>query len=377
MSSQSGVLKRLRDSERLNALENAGVLEGLDGEFDRYTRVAQRALDVPVALVNFLDDRRQFYRSCIGLPAELEENREAPLSHSYCKYVVAEKEPLIARDAREHPLLQGNPAIRDFDAIGYLGFPLMDRDGHVLGTFCVISQEPRDWTEEDIDVVRDLAEGATTELWLRQDVQRRQELEEQLAQKVNERGQKLREAQEEILNRLAAATEYRDDDTGRHVQRVSRLSAQLSDRLGREKRKTALLRKAAALHDVGKVGIPDEILLKEGPLTDEEYGTMKQHTVIGARLLEDGNSDVVRLAKTVAQSHHERWDGEGYPRGLQGDEIPMAGRIVAVADAFDAMTSDRPYRDTLTVGKALLEIEEEARNQFDPNVAEALLDNRT
>lgn len=375
MGSENGVLEALKESDRLDALEEAGVLEGLNGrDFDRYTRLAQRSLDVPVALVNFLDDRRQVYRSCIGLPDELEEKREAPLSHSYCKYVVAEERPLVADDAREHPLLQGNPAIEDYDAIGYVGYPLVTRDDHALGTFCVITNEPRDWDETEIELVRDLADGATTELWLRRAGQRRQKLEEELARWTDEWSEQLREAQSEILSRLAAAAEYRDDTTGRHIQRVGRLSARLSHRLGQDEKWTGLLRQAAALHDVGKVGIPDDVLLKEGQLTDEEYETMKEHTVIGGELLQDGNSELVRLAETVAKSHHERWDGDGYPRGLAGEEVPLAGRIVAVADAFDAMTHDRPYRDSLPLGIALREIEQEAGNQFDPRVVDALLE---
>lgn len=378
VTSDSEVLAELSDPERLEALEDSGVLEGLDGRgFDRYTRLAQRSLDVPVALVNFLDDRRQMYRSGVGLPAELERSREAPLSHSYCKYVVAQEEPLIVRDAREHPLLKDNPAIEDYDAIGYVGFPLITREGHALGTFCVITHEPRDWTDEEIEQIRDLADGATTEVWLRQDIRRRQKLEEELAERVDDRTEHLREAQNEILSRLAAAAEYRDDETGRHIRRVGALSARLSARLGRDERWTGLLRKAATLHDVGKVAIPDAVLLKEGPLTDAETRVMRRHTVIGAKLLSDGNSELVRLAETVAHSHHERWDGSGYPRGLKGEVIPLAGRIVAVADAFDAMTHDRPYRQALAVGEALQEIEDEAGSHFDPQVVEALLEDET
>ena len=128
------------------------------------------------------------------------------------------------------------------------------------------------------------------------------------------------------------------------------------------------MRQAAPLHDVGKIGIPDQILLKPGKLTDEEFVVMKTHTNIGAKLLANGHSDLVRLAERIALSHHERWNGNGYPQGLSGKDIPIEGRILAVVDVFDALTHARPYKEPWTVEQAVAEVERGAGTQFDPDV---------
>ncbi|RZA24510.1 MAG: HD domain-containing protein, partial [Proteobacteria bacterium] len=133
------------------------------------------------------------------------------------------------------------------------------------------------------------------------------------------------------------------------------------------------IQQAARLHDLGKIGISDLILLKAGPLTAEEFATMKTHTLIGAALFENGNSNLISLAERIAISHHERWDGEGYPCGLSGEEIPIVGRIVAVADVFDALTHERPYKKAWSIEAAIEEIQRQSGRQFDPQVVEAFL----
>lgn len=194
-----------------------------------------------------------------------------------------------------------------------------------------------------------------------------------LDEKVRERTLSLEEAQVEILERLAAAAEYRDDETGKHTQRVGQMSSMIADVLGLPDAEVGLIRRAAPLHDVGKIGIPDSILLKPGKLTDEEFEVMKRHTTIGARMLANGHSDLTQMAETIALMHHERWDGTGYPGNLRGEEIPLVGRIVSVADVFDALTHERPYKAAWPEEAALAEIERQSGRQFDPRVVEAFL----
>jgi putative two-component system response regulator len=182
----------------------------------------------------------------------------------------------------------------------------------------------------------------------------------------------LEEARLEMIERLAVAAEYRDDDTGQHTIRVGELAAALARSLGLREDYVRVLERAARLHDIGKIGIPDALLLKTSPLLQEEMAVMRTHTVIGGRILGGSVAPVLQLAEIIALTHHERWDGDGYPEGLSGEEIPLAGRIVAVADAYDALTNDRPYRRAQSPQAALLEINAHRSKQFDPAVVEAL-----
>jgi putative two-component system response regulator len=195
----------------------------------------------------------------------------------------------------------------------------------------------------------------------------------ELEGRVTERTAALDQARRDTLDRLARAAEYRDDQTGRHTQRVGRLAARLAEELDRKEEEVELIRRAAPLHDIGKIGVPDSILLKDGPLSAEERALMKKHTEIGARILAGSDDPLLRLAEEIALTHHERWDGAGYPRRLNGEEIPLSGRIVMVADVFDSLTHVRPYKRAWTVREALEEIRANAGRQFDPRVVEALL----
>jgi len=193
-----------------------------------------------------------------------------------------------------------------------------------------------------------------------------------LEQKVRERTAELEETQVEILERLALAAEYRDDDTGEHTRRVGRTSAQIAQALGLPEAQVELIRRAAPLHDVGKIAIPDAILLKPGKLTVEEFEQMKTHTTLGAKMMSGGRFPLLQLAEEIALTHHECWDGTGYI-GLRGESIPIAGRIVSVADVFDALTSTRPYKDAWPLSDAIEEIQQQSGQQFDPRVVEAFL----
>ncbi len=193
-----------------------------------------------------------------------------------------------------------------------------------------------------------------------------------LDQKVRERTAALEETQVEILERLALAAEYRDDETGEHIKRVGRIAAGIAQVLGWSQEQVELIRRAAPLHDVGKIAISDTILLKPGKLTPEEFERMKMHTTLGAKMLSGGRFPLLQLAEQVALTHHERWDGTGYI-GLQGEAIPVAGRIVTVADVFDALTSVRPYKNAWSTSDAIEEIKRQSGKQFDPHLVEAFL----
>jgi putative two-component system response regulator len=194
-----------------------------------------------------------------------------------------------------------------------------------------------------------------------------------LEERVQERTAELAAAQIEIVERLAQAAEYRDDVTGQHTQRVGRAAARMAAALGLPKDDVDRILRAAPLHDVGKIGIPDAILLKRGKLTVEEFDHMKRHTTIGARLLAGSRHMLLQCAAEIALTHHERWDGSGYPRGLRGTAIPLNGRIVAVADVFDALTSERPYKRAWSTEEALAEIQRQSGRQFDPDVVAAFM----
>jgi putative two-component system response regulator len=187
---------------------------------------------------------------------------------------------------------------------------------------------------------------------------------------VAERTHDLERARLEIVDRLALAAEYRDDDTQEHARRIGRTSLLLAHGLGLPSREAELIWRAAVLYDIGKIGIPDAILLKPGKLTDEEFEVIKTHTTIGAEILSGGRSSLLGMAGRIVLSHHERWDGGGYPGGLGGGQIPLAGRIVAVADVFDALTHERPYKQAWAVREAVAEIFHQAGRQFDPDVVE-------
>jgi putative two-component system response regulator len=193
-----------------------------------------------------------------------------------------------------------------------------------------------------------------------------------LEAKVRERTRELVEAQIEIIERLAIAAEFRDDNTGQHTQRVGQMSALVARQLGLPDSQVSLIARGAPLHDVGKIGVPDTILLKMGKLTTEEFEVVKTHTAIGARILSGGKFPLLRLAEEIAFTHHERWDGNGYA-GIRGADIALAGRIVAVADVFDALTQQRPYKPAWPVGDAIGEIDRQRGKQFDPDVVDAFL----
>lgn len=177
----------------------------------------------------------------------------------------------------------------------------------------------------------------------------------------------------EIVTTLAKAAEHRDNDTGDHVSRVAGVVALIARRLGFDAERCSLLSLASTMHDVGKIGVPDAILLKQGPLAPVERSKMQDHAIRGHKILEGSSSDLIQLAAEIALSHHERWDGTGYPQRLVGERIPISGRIVAVADVFDALISHRPYKEAWSLELARQYLIDHSGTQFDPTCVDAFL----
>ncbi len=191
---------------------------------------------------------------------------------------------------------------------------------------------------------------------------------EVLDQLVRQRTHELHASRLDLVRRLGRASEYRDNETGQHILRMSHASAQLARRAGWSEEAVDLMLNASPMHDVGKIGIPDGILLKRGALTDDERVVMQRHTLIGADILSGSDTPLLEMARDIALYHHERWDGSGYPRGLAGKEIPEAARIVAIADVFDALTSERPYKRCWPLEDALAYMQDQAGHHFDPEL---------
>lgn len=194
-----------------------------------------------------------------------------------------------------------------------------------------------------------------------------------LEQLVETRTAEITRTRQQIVERLGRAAEYRDNETGMHVMRMSRYAQLLALKVGMNPHETGLMQLAASMHDIGKIGIRDNILLKEGKLTPEEWTVMMSHVQIGAYIIGDDPSELMQMARTVALTHHEKWNGTGYPNKLAGEEIPLVGRIVAIADVFDALTSTRPYKPAWPLDTALEHLLSEAGQQFDPNLVPLFL----
>lgn len=194
-----------------------------------------------------------------------------------------------------------------------------------------------------------------------------------LEARVQQRTSQLRRAQLEAVDKLALAAEYRDDETGRHIRRVGRVSRLIASHIGLPEAEAELIGHAAPLHDLGKIQVPDAILLKPGTLDEDERAVVMTHTEIGWELLRDAESPILRMAAVMARHHHDRWDGQGY-NDLARDEIPLPARIVSVADVFDALTHRRCYKDAWPVPDAITAISAASGTQFDPSLVEAFLD---
>lgn len=261
----------------------------------------------------------------------------------------------------------GSVARRDFVPIVMLTAQA-DRDTRLM----MLNAGAREFITKPFDIaelgirVANLLEARAMKLALR-------DQKDDLEIRVTERTKELHDTRLEIIRRLAIAAEFRDSDTGLHVQRMSLYAEATGRTLGLDSREIDLLLNTSPMHDVGKIGISDLILLKPGKLTEQEFAEMKRHTVIGGQILGGHDSDLFRAAHDIALHHHEKWDGSGYPHGLAGEAIPLFARIAAVADVFDALTAARPYKQAWSTTDAFAYIKEQAGRQFDPDVVQAFL----
>lgn len=242
-----------------------------------------------------------------------------------------------------------------------LAFPLKDPEGEIMGVLQLINALDENkkvipFSKTSEELIQSLASQAAVSI------------------KNAKLMEELKKAHLDTIFRLSTAAEYKDEDTAHHLQRISTFSVILAQQMNLSKEEVDLLKYASPMHDIGKLGIPDAILLKPGKLTPEEYEEMKKHTIYGAKILEGSDLKLFSTAKEIALTHHEKFNGTGYPRGLKKGEIPLFGRIVAVADVFDAVTAKRVYREPLPLEKALEIIQEESGKHFDPDVVRAFFD---
>lgn len=297
--------------------------------------------------------------------------------------VLATGEPLGVNDYMAWPGRRGDTG--RFSPAAVAGVPLGAGED-VVGILGLCYLGEGAFTDDDLSLLDRFARLASVALDrvslladLRAELGERTRTEEELLDAVSRltaSEHALRLSHEEMVRRLAAAAEFRDVETGRHVDRVGALCAQIAHRLGLDDSFCESLRLASPLHDVGKIGIPDTVLLKPGPLAPGERSLVERHTEIGYRLLAGTGSELLELAASIALTHHERFDGSGYPRGLAATEIPIEGRIAAVADVFDALTSDRVYRPAFPLDVALELLRDGRGTQFDPGVLDAFFDIR-
>jgi len=267
--------------------------------------------------------------------------------------------------------IRANPAFRQLPIM--LVTALREKDDHLKG----VEAGCDDFISKPVDKIELLARvRALLKVKayhdLIDDYQKR--LESDIATRTKELHQALADtkaASLEIIERLSTASEYRDETTGHHICRMSHYAAAVARQLGLDKAKVELILYAAPMHDLGKIGIPDRILLKPAKLSPLEWEIMKKHTLIGANILKDSDIELLQVGELIARTHHEKWDGSGYPAGLRGMEIPLYGRIVAIADVFDAMTTVRPYKDAIGMDAALDTIRADKGSHFDPAVVDA------
>jgi putative two-component system response regulator len=233
-----------------------------------------------------------------------------------------------------------------------------------------LSAGARDYIEKPFDIT-EVVQRISNMLEIRLLHNQIRDQNQVLEDRVRERTHELENTRQEAILRLGRAAEYRDNETGMHVIRMSRLSAKLAQKIGLTNAECQLMLQASPMHDVGKIGIPDNILLKPGKLNDEEWEIMKKHPEIGAEILSGSQSAVMQMAASIALTHQERWDGSGYPNHLKGEEIPLAGRVVAICDVFDALTSKRYYKEAFSVEKSMSIIEEGSGKDFEPRLVDA------
>ena len=365
-----------REKERLAALRSLQLIgKAPQAAYARLSGLARTFLQVQVALIALVDEEFDYFISCSGANLSGIPKDDGP-----CGYTILRQDPLVIPDMLADPTFAECPIVDNLGVRFYAGMPLMDESGLPIGTLCMLDGKPRDPDAAWVASLTQFAAVAQDELALTRSNLRINaayaeisEMNRTLEEKVDARTRDLHDAQVEMLARLGLAAEARDDDTGAHVARVAAVSGILARTMGMTEAECEMVRQATPMHDIGKIGVPDAILLKPGQLADEEYLTMREHAIQGSRMLGGGKTALLRMAETIARTHHERWDGTGYPWGLAGEAIPLVGRIVAVADVFDALTAERPYKRAWNVDEAVSEIVRGTGSHFDPKVVDAFL----
>lgn len=306
------------------------------------------------------------------LGADAERDLFSPFSipvseKSLAGYAALTGETVAVDDVYELPEEAPYRFNRDFDerndyrTQSMLTVPMPDPEGRVVGVLQLINARDADGTvhpfpKETIAVVQALASQAA------------------VAVRNARLTTALRDAHLDTIFRLAVAAEYRDEDTARHIQRISQYSRILATHMGLPEEEVALIEQASPMHDVGKLGVPDAILLKPGRLDPDEREEMEKHTIYGGKILAGSESKILQLSESIALTHHEKWNGMGYPYGVKGRSIPVAGRIVAVADVFDALSNERCYKPAFPMDKVLRILREDTGTHFDPGVTECFFE---
>lgn len=268
------------------------------------------------------------------------------------------KEPLLIPDAYSDPRF--NPEVdkqTGYKTRNIIALPLIDSRENVIGVFQVINKHGGDFTDEDMQILQLISVYASNSL------------------ESSRLYAKLKSAYRETVLRLSHASEYKDQDTYNHIVRIGLMANLIARKLGFDQEFCENIQLAAPMHDIGKIGIPDAILLKKGKLDPEEWEIMKTHTILGYDILKDSENELLQMAARIALEHHERWDGTGYPYGKSGEDISVEARITTISDVFDALTSKRPYKDPWPVSEAVKYMKDLSGKQFDPNIIETFFQN--
>lgn len=319
-------------------------------EIQEIVRVAARRLTGADGATFVLRDDDHCYYADEDAVSPLWKGQRFPMNVCISGWAMLNRRPAVIQDIYSDDRIP-HEAYRPTFVKSLAMVPIRTRDPiGAIGNYWAESHMP---TGEELELLQALADSTAVAM---ENVRTYEELEE---------------ARRETLRRLALAAEFRDDNTFEHTERVAHTAALLAEKLGLDEDTVSLIRQAAPLHDIGKLNVPDSILLKPGALTDEEFAQIRKHPEAGAAILSGSRSAVLRLAQEVALNHHEWWDGSGYPNGLAGDSIPLSGRIVALADVYDALTHDRPYKKAWPVVEAVAEIERLSGSQFDPKIVAA------
>lgn len=368
--------KRLTSQDQ-DLLEPGAVRPESHRQTARVLFILRQELGMELAfLTEFVGDN-EIVRHMVGdsQPFGFEEGAEIPLEGSYCQLIVrGELDPFIP-DTAKNPLVAALPLTAQANLGAYAGVPVRFDDGRLYGTLCCASGSPvASLAHQDSRMMAVLARVIADAL---AEDEQRSLLEQALVSRTDdleESTTKLASSHSEMVRRLSKAVEYRDDTTGSHVRRVGALAQKLALAAGLSAPAARLIGEAAPLHDVGKVAVPDAILNKPGKLTADEREVVETHARIGHELMAGSESAVLRMAARIALTHHERFDGAGYPARLAGEQIPVEGRIVAIVDVFDALSSARPYRPALDSETVRRILEEGRGSHFDPVLLDLFLE---